>query len=65
MAAVKAKTHSAEFEQFDAGMRKLLALPREVFQKRLDEFKNKPGSRGPKRKVKRPVSHGPADAPQA
>jgi hypothetical protein len=58
------KTEPAtEFERFDANMRKLLALPRGVFLQRLEEFKKKPGSRGPKRKVK--PSPGPADPPLA
>ena len=49
---MKTETHPTEFERFDANMRKLLALPRDVFQQRLEEFKKKPGSRGPKRKLK-------------
>lgn len=44
--------HPPEFKRFDDTMKTLLAVPREVFQKRLKEFKERPGTRGPKRKVK-------------
>jgi hypothetical protein len=54
------KNHPSEFQRFDHTMKRLLAVPRDLFQKRLKEFKEKPGSRGPKRKVKPPASPGPA-----
>jgi hypothetical protein len=54
MKSMKSDTHPPEFQRFDATMKTLLAVPRDVFQKRLQEFKAKPGTRGPKRKVKRP-----------
>jgi len=57
---VKEDERSPEFQQFDATMKTLLAVPRDVFQKRLKEFKERPGTRGPKRKVKPPASPGPA-----
>ena len=57
----KTELHSPEFRRFDAAIGKLLAVPREVFQKRLAEWKAEPGTRVPKRKVKLPsASHGPA-----
>jgi hypothetical protein len=52
MKSMKSEPQPPEFQRFDANMEKLLALPREVFQKRLKEFKERPGTRGPKRKVK-------------
>jgi hypothetical protein len=58
-------TKFEEFDRFDANMQKLLAVPREVFQRRLAELKAKPGTRGPKRKVKPSASHDPAAPPQA
>jgi hypothetical protein len=42
----------SEFERFDATVGRLLAVPRDQFQRRLNEFKAQPGKRGPKRKVK-------------
>jgi hypothetical protein len=51
---------STEFQRFDATMKTLLAVPRDVFQKRLKEFKERPGTRGPKRKIKSPASPDPA-----
>jgi len=63
MQSVKTEPHSPEFRRFDATMGKLLAVPRDVFQKRLAELKAKPGTRGPKRKVKPSVSPAPADPP--
>jgi hypothetical protein len=60
MESMKADPHPPEFERFDAAMKTLLAVPREVFQKRLKEFKERPGTRGPKRKVKPPASPDPA-----
>ena len=57
---MKADPQSPEFQRFDATMKTLLAVPRDVFQKRLKEFKERPGTRGPKRKVKPPASRGPA-----
>jgi hypothetical protein len=43
-----------EFQLFDANIVKLLAVPRDVFQKRLKEFKEREGTRGPKRKASPP-----------
>ena len=65
--AVKTEPHSKEFQRFDATIKQLLAVPREEYQKRLAAWIEKPGTRGPKRKVKQPsaASHGPADQPQA
>ena len=60
---MKTEPHSSEFRRFDATMEQLLAVPRDVFQKRLAELKAKPGTRGPKRKVKPSASHGPVDPP--
>jgi hypothetical protein len=64
MKSVKAESHPPEFQRFDAAIGKLLALPRDVYQKRLEEWKASPGARGPKvrRKVKQPpvASHDPA-----
>jgi hypothetical protein len=60
MESMKSDPHPSEFERFDATMKTLLAVPRDVFQKRLKEFKDRPGTRGPKRKVKPPASPGPA-----
>jgi hypothetical protein len=57
---VKCDPHPSEFERFDATMKMLLAVPRDVLQKRLKEFKERPGTRGPKRKVKPPASPDPA-----
>jgi hypothetical protein len=57
---MKQEPHAPEFQRFDAAIGKLLSLPREVFQKRLKEFKERQGTRGPKRKVKPPASPGPA-----
>ena len=58
---MKAEPQPSEFQRFDAAMGKLLSVPRDVFQKRLQEFKDRPGTRGPKRKVKRPsTSRDPA-----
>ena len=57
---MKATPHPPEFQRFDASMAKLLAVPRDVFQKRLKEFKERAGTRGPKRKVKPSASPGPA-----
>jgi hypothetical protein len=59
MKAMKADPHPPEFQRFDDNMKRLLALPRDVFQKRLKEFKEKPGTRGPKRKVKPSASPDP------
>ena len=60
MKSMKADPHPPEFQRFDDTMKRLLAVPREVFQKRLKEFKEREGTRGPKRKVKPPASPGPA-----
>jgi hypothetical protein len=57
---VKSDPHPPEFKRFDDNMKRLLAVPREVFQKRLKEFKERPGTRGPKRKVKPSASPDPA-----
>jgi hypothetical protein len=57
---MKGDPHSPEFQRFDKTMKRLLAVPRDEFQKRLKEFKERPGTRGPKRKVKPPASPGPA-----
>jgi hypothetical protein len=54
--------HSREFKRFDATIGKLLAVPREVYQKRLEEFKAQPQRRGPKRKVKQPPAASPGPA---
>jgi hypothetical protein len=63
MKSVKPDKHSPEFKRFDAAIGKLLAVPRDVYQARLEKWKQSPGSRGPKRKVKSPASPGPADQP--
>ena len=60
MRPVKPDHLPPEFERFDDTMKRLLAVPRDVFQKRLKEFKEREGTRGPKRKVKSPASPGPA-----
>ena len=60
MNPVKTEPKPQEFQNFDAAMGKLMAVPRNVFQKRLQEFKDKPGTRGPKRKVKPSASPDPA-----
>ena len=60
MKSMKPDPHPPEFQRFDENMKRLLAVPREVFQKRLKEFKEREGTRGPKRKIKPPASHGPA-----
>jgi hypothetical protein len=60
MKSMKADPQPPEFQRFDDTMKRLLAVPREVFQKRLKEFKDRPGTRGPKRKVKPSASPGPA-----
>jgi hypothetical protein len=64
---MKTEPHSPEFRCFDAAIKQLLAVPREEYQKRLADWKEAPGSRGPKRRVKQPsgVSPAPADPPQA
>jgi hypothetical protein len=48
--------HSPEFERFDATMGRLLAVQPETYKKRLEEFKERPKTRGPKRKVKSAAS---------
>jgi hypothetical protein len=63
MKPVKTEPHPPEFQRFDATMEKLLAVPRDVFQKRLADLKAKPGTRGPKRKFKPSASPGLADPP--
>jgi hypothetical protein len=60
MKSMKPDPQPSEFQRFDATMKTLLAVPRDVFQKRLKEFKERPGTRGPKRKVKPPASPDPA-----
>jgi hypothetical protein len=60
MESMKSDPQPPEFQRFDAAMKTLLALPRDVFQRRLKEFKERPGTRGPKRKVKPSASLGPA-----
>lgn len=63
MNSMKTGPHSKEFQRFDATMGKLLAVPRDVYQARLAAWKEEPGTRGPKRKVKQPPapSHDPAE----
>jgi hypothetical protein len=65
MKLVKTESHSPEFRRFDAAITQLLSVPREEYQKRLAEWKEKPGTRGRKRKIKPSVSPVPADPPQA
>jgi hypothetical protein len=65
MNPVKITPRSKEFQRFDAAIRQILAVPREVYQKRLEEWKDKPDQRGRTRKVKHPsASPAPADPPQ-
>lgn len=64
MKSMKTDKLSPEFKRFDAAIGKLLAVPREVYQARLAEWKASPGSRGPKRKVKPDASPGPVDLPR-
>jgi hypothetical protein len=65
MMTVPKESPSEEFARFDENMRKLLSVPREVYQKRLDKWKEEPGTRGPKRKVKKPSAvPAPPEPPQ-
>jgi hypothetical protein len=60
MGNVKTDPPNPEFARFDAGIRQLLTVPRKAYQERLEALKAKPGTRGPKRKVKPSASPDPA-----
>lgn len=59
--------HSTEFNQFDALVRQVIAVPRAEMLRREEEYKKQvalnPRKRGPKPKQKNGAAHGPADQP--
>lgn len=57
--------HSREFQAFDSLVKEVMAVPRDEFLRREEEYKRQsllnPKRRGPKRKPKPGADHGPAD----